>query len=192
MGKKRPRYRFKKKSPSLSTNTNTTSHVALQLCHYQICPPIQSQSNELWGVGGAEPVLPHHSTPGHPGLTEYSCNSAAQVHSAAQARGGAGRHLRTTPLGSAQPCSTKAVCCIIRYLINIDAPSAQRPGTRQQRPAPSAEVWGWRSTRRGYRAAARYSLHEDAAGNASSRSDYLPLRALRTTRDDLIDLARLA
>ena len=49
-----------------------------------------------------------------------------------------------------------------------------------------------RSTRRGYRAAARYSLHEDAAGNASSRSDYLPLRALRTTRDDLIDLARLA
>ena len=44
----------------------------------------------------------------------------------------------------------------------------------------------------GYRAAARYSLHEDAAGNASSLSDYLPLRALRTTRDDPIDLARLA
>ena len=37
---------------------------------------------------------------------------------------------------------------------------------------------------RGHRAAARYSLCEDAAGNASSLSDYLPLRALRTARDD--------
>ena len=35
-----------------------------------------------------------------------------------------------------------------------------------------------------YRAAARYSLCEDAAGNASNLSDYLPLRAVRTARDD--------
>ena len=38
-----------------------------------------------------------------------------------------------------------------------------------------------------YRAAARYSLCEDAAGNASSLSDYLPLRALRTTGNAPID-----
>jgi hypothetical protein len=35
-----------------------------------------------------------------------------------------------------------------------------------------------------YRAAARYSLCVDAAGYASNLSDFLPLRALRTARDD--------
>jgi hypothetical protein len=68
----------------------------------------------------------------------------------------------------------------------IQPPTRGNPAV--QTPLGSCRC-GWvggasRSTRRGYRAAARYSLHEDAAGNASSLSDYLPIRALRTTRDD--------
>jgi hypothetical protein len=67
-----------------------------------------------------------------------------------------------------------------------------RVSTRRDNGTPFLRFLLKESTRMGYRAAARYSLHEGAAGNASSLSDYLPLRALRTTRDDPIDLARLA
>jgi hypothetical protein len=79
-----------------------------------------------------------------------------------------------------------------RRFYRVRTPSVFPPPPDPLTPARAMRGTLGRSTRRGYRAATRYSLHEDAAGNASSRSDYLPLRGLRTTRDDLIDLARLA